>query len=523
MDLYIYIYIKMEFSIVVASSLDHGIGYNNSLPWKIKTDLKFFRELTLGIVDGYSDFVHKIDLEFQRSTMGYRNLDLDLDINPRPKQNAIIMGRNTANGLKSPLKDRLNIVITSDPNYNQYYTQYNPDFMSFTSLDKALIHLKTLDINKVFVIGGSMLYDEAIKNSYCKKIYHTIIQDTYRCDTYLSDEFCSIKNMFELKRYDFRCEDSNTNLVGLEYVYHNTQEIQYLKLGSKILETGSSRSTRNSETIGLFGQTLEFDINSNPDFSYTIPVLTTKTVFIRGIIEELLFFLRGDTDTTKLMDVSVNIWKPNTNSEFLKSNNKLHLKEWEMGPMYGFEWRHFGAEYTGSDGSYLGQGVDQLANCVNLLATDPTSRRILMTSYDPSVAELGVLYPCHGIVTQFYVDGDRISLQTYQRSADYFLGLPFNITSYSILLCIIVKLVNNKLGYIKYKPHKMIIVLGDVHIYEDHIEAVRTQLDRIDQTYRFAKCRIRDVGLDDIGDLKADDIEIHDYAKHGKIEALMVA
>jgi thymidylate synthase len=257
-------------------------------------------------------------------------------------------------------------------------------------------------------------------------------------------------------------------------------------------------------------------------------------MFSRGIIEELLFFLRGDTNTKFLEDKKVMIWHDNTSIEFIEKNNK-DLVEYDMGPMYGYQWRHFGAPYIGCHDRYDGNGVDQLQAAINLIVRDPHSRRILLSAYNPAQAEEGVLYPCHGLIVQFYVEkNNRISLQMYQRSADSILGCPFNIASYGILLHIITDLVNNhphRTHIENYRPGRLIMVFGDVHIYSDekgdHVEIAREQIKRRNQTYQFPSLVIRRKlsSLDDlnIDNLSAEDFVISNYLSCPLLKAKMIA
>lgn len=519
----------MDFTIVVASDPQGTIGNNGTLPWRVPTDMKFFRQLTLGIVDSFREFKNDSS-NINNPTSMTKNSDAYANASASAsaaKKNAIIMGRVTADSLKSPLPRRVNCVVTSNNDYRP-----DEDFECFTGLFDALKYCASRDdIDKVFVIGGSKLYDTAIKSNYCTRIIHTELEKNYEGDTALSETWTDALSEFDIASVSKHvCVSSNVGFTVRTYEYHNTEEMAYLELGRKILDTGDRRQTRNAITYSLFGEKLIFNITENPDHSFTLPMLTTKTLFARGVAEELFFFMRGDTDTHKLEQAGVAIWKGNTNAKFLKDNSK-DLQEGEMGPMYGFIWRHFGTTYRGGSQDYTGEGVDQITNCVNELVNNPHSRRILMTAYNPEQAEQGVLYPCHGLMVQFYVENGKISLQMYQRSADYFLGLPFNITSYALLLCLIVMLVNAKLenegSDLKYSTGRVIMVLGDVHIYSDekgdHVQAVRDQLER--HTYRFPQIRFcKEIRtLDDFTNMCGKDIRVTNYAHHPSIRVDMVA
>ncbi len=185
-------------------------------------------------------------------------------------------------------------------------------------------------------------------------------------------------------------------------------EQDYLDLLKNILENGNIKEDRTGiGTKSIFGTRLSFSLKDN-----VLPLLTTKKMFTKGIIEELLFFIRGETNTKLLEEKGVNIWKGNTSREFLDKKGLHNLKEGDMGPMYGYLWRNF-------------NGVDQLKNVIELIKNDPDSRRILVSAYDPSLSNKCVLDPCH-MFFQFYVEDNAwLSLQWYQRSVDSFLRFTF--------------------------------------------------------------------------------------------------
>ena len=306
----------------------------------------------------------------------------------------------------------------------------------------------------------------------------------------------------------------------------NTEEIQYIILLDKIIHLGECKSTRNGNTYSVFGEKLEFNLTNG------FPLITTKKMFYRGIFEELLFFLQGKTNTKILEDKKIMIWHENTTQEFINNNNK-NLQEYDMGPMYGFQWRHYNAEYKDCHQNYANLGIDQLSQVINLLVNEPSSRRILMTTYNVSQVEQGVLYPCHGLQIQFNVEKQKyINLQMYQRSADCILGLPFNIASYALLLHIITNLVNNNKNrkhVYNYVPGRVIIILGDAHIYSDkktnHFAVALEHIKRKTQTYKFCDIHISKKLLDvsDINTLSIDDININNYVSNGILKAAMVA
>jgi len=289
------------------------------------------------------------------------------------------------------------------------------------------------------------------------------------------------------------------------------EECGYLTLIRKIIKDGEIRKTRNAKVLSLFGESLSFNLTNN------FPILTTKKMNIKNIFEELIFFLRGETDTKILEAKGVKIWKPNTTREFLDSRN-LDYEVGDMGPMYGFMWNHFGAEYKGCKHEYTDQGTNQVDNCIDLIKNDPTSRRIIITALDPSNLDKMVLAPCHCMI-QFYVrnyKGEQyLDGQMYQRSADLMLGVPYNIASYSLLIIMIAR-------YCGIKPGKLNMVFGDVHIYENHlcgaIEQIRRSPDVSIPYIRF-KCSEKTP----IREYTIDDLELLNYEPQPIIKMKMVA
>ena len=283
-------------------------------------------------------------------------------------------------------------------------------------------------------------------------------------------------------------------------------EDEYLNLLKDIIENGHLRETRNSITISDFSKKIDIDI------SESFPLLTTKKMFWKGICYELLWFIHGKTDSKLLEQNDVNIWKENSSREFLDSVGLYNYRTGDIGPMYGFQWRHFNGLYKGCDYNYDGEGYDQLQDCIDLIKNDPNSRRIFMSAWNPTVLNKSVLAPCH-LSYQFYVKDNYLSCILYQRSADTFLGLPFNIASVSLLVYILANMTDKK-------PGKVSIVIGDAHIYQEHIDAVKKQLKR--KPFPFPQLRIKNKH-DNINDYIYEDFEIVNYECHPTIKAKMIA
>ncbi|KZV95153.1 thymidylate synthase [Exidia glandulosa HHB12029] len=292
------------------------------------------------------------------------------------------------------------------------------------------------------------------------------------------------------------------------------EEVQYLELIRRAIDHGAVRPDRTGTgTLSLFAPNpLRFSLANS-----VLPLLTTKRVFLRGIIAELLWFVKGATDSKLLSDQGVKIWDGNGSRAFLDSRGLSHRREGDLGPVYGFQWRHFGAKYVDCDTNYDGQGVDQLKEVIRKIKEDPTDRRIILSAWNPADLTLMALPPCH-MFCQFYVHlpdethaRPRLSCLMYQRSADLGLGIPFNIASYALLTCMIAHVTGTD-------PHELIIQLGDAHVYRDHVDALKIQLERTPKpfpTLRFKRT------VDDIDDFTVDDFVIEGYNPHPTIAMKM--
>lgn len=261
---------------------------------------------------------------------------------------------------------------------------------------------------------------------------------------------------------------------------------QYLELVKKVIDNGELRKTRNSETYSLFGERLVFNKVINNEF----PLLNTKKISIKNVFEELMWFLRGQTNSKILSDKGVKIWNANTTREFLDSRN-LDYPEGEAGPIYGYQWNNFS-----------GKGINQIDYCIDLIKNDPTSRRILFSAWNPVDLPKMALPPCH-IVFQFYVRGGKyLDGQLYQRSADLMLGVPYNIASYYFLLVMV--------GYItNLEPGNLTLTFGDVHIYTNHMDGAHEQLDRLENKCIIPTIKVKDgISIKNIRDFELENFNI---------------
>ena len=280
----------------------------------------------------------------------------------------------------------------------------------------------------------------------------------------------------------------------------NIHEQQYLDLIKKILIIGNDKTDRTGVgTLSLFGEQLRFPLFEQ------FPLLTTKKVFFRGVVEELLWFIRGDTDATILNDKGVKIW-----NDFGKRENldklKLPYRDGDLGPIYGFQWRHFGANYKSCDDDYRGKGVDQLTEVINEIKTNPDSRRLFVSAWNPQFLKKMALPPCH-VSFQFYVHNGFLSCHMYQRSCDVLLGLPFNIASYSLLTYMIAHICG-------LKPCELIISLGDVHIYKNQLDNVELLINR--EPYPFPQLTLKNK-VENIEEFCFEDFVIENYKYHPHI------
>ncbi len=275
---------------------------------------------------------------------------------------------------------------------------------------------------------------------------------------------------------------------------------QYLELLKTVAETGEKRRDRTGVgTVGIFGAQLRFDLSAG------FPLLTTKKVHTRSIINELLWFLSGRTDNAWLRERGVTIWDEWSTAEQCA---RFGRSAGDLGPIYGHQWRNFGATQK-PDGTFASDGVDQISRVVAEIKHNPYSRRLIVTGWNPAEADKVALPPCHTLF-QFYVGGDgRLSCQLYQRSADLFLGVPFNIASYALLTHMIAQVCGLRVG-------DFVHTFGDVHIYSNHFEQVKTQLAR--EPRALPELRLNPA-VKSVFDFKYEDIEISNYNPHPAIKA----
>lgn len=285
---------------------------------------------------------------------------------------------------------------------------------------------------------------------------------------------------------------------------------QYLDMCRYILEHGEDRPDRTGTgTRSVFGYQTRYDLREG------FPLLTTKKMYLRPIAEELLWFIKGDTNIKYLVDRNVKIWNEwpyedfkksedfngETLEEFvekIKNDDDFAKKHGNLGPVYGAQWRNFNNE-----------GTDQLMKLIDSLKNNPFSRRHIISAWNPSQVDEMALPPCHTLM-QFYVSSDKkyLSCQLYQRSADTFLGVPFNIASYALLTCMLAQVCG-------YEPKEFIHTIGDAHIYKNHFDVVKTQIER--EPLPLPRL-VLNKDIDNLFDFKIEDIKLEGYRSHGPLK-----
>ena len=318
----------------LAPSFTHGFYLFSGLPWKLPNEFKYFVNKTK-------------------------------EVKSEGKQNVMIMGRKTWDSVPAksrPFKGRINIVLSQSKTARKD-SDIPEDVFVVPSLDHALFLLQRGDLKKkvgyIFIIGGAGLYNQSMLHPMCKDILLTKIHHDFDCDIFWDGVDESVFE--EDQSYTKEQEEEGVKYAFMRYVRRKDHmEMQYLDLVGEVLDRGIKQSDRTGVgTLSVFGRQMRFDLRKG------FPLLTTKKVFWKGIKEELLWFVAGSTHSKALSEKGVHIWDSNGSREFLDKRGLQGYPEGQLGPVYGFQWRHFGAEYEKHDSDYKGKGVDQLADCIN--------------------------------------------------------------------------------------------------------------------------------------------------------------
>ena len=484
-----------KFNIIVAHTKDHGIGFNNDLPWNsIKQDMDFFKNLTIG---------NKYENNYTK--------------------NAVIMGRKTWESIPNkfkPLPNRFNIII-SNTMKEELHNDYNENIKVCRSLDKALdFSYDSPKINDVFVIGGGSIYKDAINRiNDLNRLFITEVKQDYEVDTYFP------KKPGWIKKLGMYYSDKDIDINVYENMADtNSEEYEYLDCMKDIIENGEliEKDRTGVGTISIFDKNMKFtiktleDTNTNTNTEHTnkhefpiyqVPIMTTKNLFIRGVFEELLWMMRGQTDANILKDKHVHIWDGNTSREYLDSKGLYDYPEGEMGPGYGYQWTNWG-----------GTGINQFEYVIDTLKNEPASRKALVSGWN--VADLNdmALEPCHVMyifkVSGHKLDKPRLNCKVILRSNDMFLGNPFNIMTGTFMTIFLSQI----LGMV---PGQIAMSISDAHIYSNHIMQVQKQLKRVPLKQPYLQITKHIESLDDVLNLSYDDVKLHNYYSWPGIKAPM--
>jgi len=484
----------MQIWFILAHSYSQGISKSSKIPWACKKDMSFMKSIT--------------------TAPGLKN--------------GLLMGRKTFESIGRILPDRENIIVSTQ--------QLDTSAHVVDSISVGLEKGRELGLDILWIFGGATIYDAFLVDPQFNQLIDGFIITTAperRCDTFIQT---NIYKFIEKHQYTLMCPPRVLERVSdgayelsiysrlpelreewvpiVRSLEGNSIDKSYLELVQRILTQGNRRETRNGATISKFAENISFDLAEG------FPLLTTKKVFFNGVIRELLWFIKGDTDARHLESHNVTIWSGNTSKEFLEKNG-LPYEEGIGGPIYGYQWRNFGQEYTYKDKNGelkttpgVKFGVDQLQFIIDELRANPMSRRLFMSSWNPNQLSQMCLPPCH-ISYQFYVENRCLSCMMVQRSADVFLGLPFNIASVALLVHFIANIVG-------LEPGKIHICIGDAHIYEDHLEPIRVQLGRSGMDYDLPRLVLKRKPRK-IEDYEFEDVEIQNYKSHPPIKAKMLA
>ncbi|VVA99296.1 unnamed protein product [Arabis nemorensis] len=499
---------QRTYQVVVAATKEMGIGKDGKLPWNLPTDLKFFKDITLTTSDS-------------------------------SKKNAVVMGRKTWESIPikhRPLSGRLNVVLTRSGGFDIANTE---NVVTCSSVDSALDLLAAppycLSIERVFVIGGGDILREALNRPSCDAIHLTEIDTSIDCDTFIPAidtsvyqpwysslpisenrlRFCFTSYVRVKSSVDESSEESNGSqslqFDGKKFsflpkmIFDQHEEFRYLNLVDDIISNGNVKNDRTGTgTLSKFGCQMKFNLRRS------FPLLTTKRVFWRGVLEELIWFISGSTSAKVLQEKGIHIWDGNASREYLDGIGLKEREEGDLGPVYGFQWRHFGAKYTDMHADYTGHGFDQLVDVIDKIKNNPDDRRIILSAWNPSDLKLMALPPCH-MFAQFYVADGELSCQMYQRSADMGLGVPFNIASYSLLTCMLAHVCD-------LVPGDFTHVIGDAHVYRNHVRPLQEQLQNPPKPFPVLKINPQKKHIDSF---VAADFDLIGYVPHKKIEMKM--
>lgn len=443
-----------RFKIVVAVDCDWGIGKNFSIPWNVPIDRKKFADLTKS-----------------------------------GKQNALIVGRVTYESMKNINMLNRRFYVVDQCNYK--------DFASAVTAASA-------ECDEIWICGGRRIYLEALSHPLLAGIYVTFIDGRHECDVAVP-EFKAVIDQ---------------SVVAADGMYCvNKDEYAYLQCLQRCISSVARDSRAGGKTVGEFGTQLRYKLFNEQ--GPTIPLMTTKMTPLKLIVGELLWFLRGGTNTDELVAAMNHIWDGNSSREYLDSRSLTEYRPGELGPIYGFQWRSWGKKYTPECKKYTPEcvkgteektegGIDQIAQLIANLKTDPYSRRHIVSAWNVADLCCMALPPCHFSFIVSCINETDLSMMVNMRSNDMFLGHPFNAASYAILAHMIAMSVGRR-------AVELVFAIADTHVYIDHIDVVKEQISRL--PVRFPNIKINK--KEDIDSYKVEDFSVENYYPLGKLKAKM--
>jgi thymidylate synthase len=465
--MYIFIIYIAMFSTIVAVSDKGGIGKNNDIPWKVKEDLAFFKSMTL----------HQV----------------------------VIMGGSTFRSMKcKPLPLRLNLVVSLSPDIKDNPEQGLKVFRDIWECVRYASKSAECKGKKLFIIGGATIYNwffkyRLIQEEYITHICSPDVNDGLECDRFYPVDVLALhKELTPIQ--------ASNDYIIFHKVHNNLEEEAMLGLMRELLTSGNQRMERTGVgAASLFGRQLSFNLLDN-----AFPLMTTRPMFVRGIFEELMLYIRGQTDSKILESKGVPVWKGNTTRAFLDSRGLQRLPEGDMGHSYGFSFRHYGGKYINCKSNYDGVGYDQLQSVMTSLKEEPYGRRHIIDLWEPNFAHLAALPPCL-YNYQFYVSDGYLDCMMTQRSSDFAVAGGWNVATGALLTYFISH-------YVGLKPRRLIWNLGDVHLYNNAVESIRQQITRT--PYRYPLLFLRNMP-EKIEQIELNNIEIMCYRTHPKLEFVM--
>jgi len=574
-----------KFKIIACVDANNGIGRNNSIPWHIPEDLQWFKSQTeyCAVIMGRKTFESIGSMPLPRRTnivvsrtlsdMGNESSNDtssgDINSNQKTVDEQSINDKTIDEQSNDKSVDDKTDEKTNEPNMRESGAIVNHTSRRVIKVPDLQSALAAASTHTVWVIGGGTLYEEAIRHPACESLVITRLSGNYNCDAFFPPipssmfghgEPCAMISHNTTSSRDSSSHDDNLIYPVYEYTRCNASETAYLDLLRRTLAEPLSDNRTSISTHSRFAEMLRYPLRDGFGRNI-IPLFTTKFVPFRIVYEELLWFLRGGTNTQYLEEKKVKIWTLNSTREFLDNAGLHGYQPGELGPIYGHQWRNFNApyksladvdddvdkdvdkddvdkdddKYTPDDGDDVDDVNDayirdQIARVIHDIKTNPFSRRHVVSAWNPLQINEMALPPCH-LMFIFNVkaggngdgSGDNncnniLNCHLTIRSNDLFLGHPFNVASYAALTHMIAKICD-------LTPGELVITMVDAHIYANHDEAIRKQITRTPLSYPLVKFSDRIIAMDDlsIDDFESGDLSVENYEHLGRIAAPMVA